>query len=1044
MFTIWKECIPVSNITEQRLADQQRVILKNSLLTEAEIEEIRRNTEEREYQTSPVQCQPETPAPPVMTQIEELPVSDEQINIIDLTQEEEDLKEHLVNMYQQTTSRCRLPPLKLVYKKTMNSKLNQINRVLTTIPTSTLEETNRLMYAAASLITTQMGYKITPNGRKREERVPRWKIRLQNNINNWRKDISNLENLKNRKLKKRRVKNELIYKYFKYDKSIKQVIEELKQRIIATSKKIERYEGRTKQYKENRLFQTNQKRFYQQLEGKNITTITPDSQETLTFWKNIWSEPVEYNKEATWLNQITPIQNKMEDLIITKGKIKQMVKRMKNWSAPGLDELHAYWLKHLDSMHERMATQMNSFIQSGEGEEWLSTGKTILLMKDPNKGLIPGNYRPITCLPTTFKLLTSIIAVKIQDYLENNNLIPEEQKGNRRQTRGTKDQLLIDKMILRNSKRRKTNLNMAWIDYKKAFDSVPHTWIQKCLQIYGVSTNIQDFLKKIMMKWSTILTANGITLGQINIRRGIFQGDSLSPLLFILALVPLSTVLRQTEKGYQTSKTANKISHLLYMDDLKLYAKTREELELLVNTVRTYSEDIGMEFGIDKCAILTMQRGKITESEGITMPDKNVINQIKTEEAYKYLGVLQAEEIKHSEMKEKATAEYRKRLRKILKSKLNGGNIIKAMNTWATPVIRYTAGVINWTQAELADLDRKTRKLMTANGALHPKSDVDRLYLKRKEGGRGLQQIAQTVEEEIRSLADYINESKESALIEVKESGILKQAESKEGYRNKVIEERKQKYIDKPLHGQYMRDICGKTDETLTWKWLTIGELKKETEALILAAQDQALRTNAIKAKIDKTSTNSKCRLCKVKEETVDHLVSSCSKIAQTDYKERHDKVARMLHWNLCKNYNIQATDQWWKHQPEKVIENEEVKILWDFQLQTDRKIAHNIPDITVIERDQIWLIDVAIPGDARIEDKTLEKITKYQDLRIEIQRLMERKTTVVPVIVGALGAVPRDLTDHLKTLKLDKITPSQIQKAALLGTAHILRRYLS
>ena len=211
-----------------------------------------------------------------------------------------------------------------------------------------------------------------------------------------------------------------------------------------------------------------------------------------------------------------------------------------------------------------------------------------------------------------------------------------------------------------------------------------------------------------------------------------------------------------------------------------------------------------------------------------------------------------------------------------------------------------------------------------------------------------------------------------------------------------------------------------------------------------MASQEQALRTNTIKTKIDKTSSNSKCRLCNEKEETVDHLVSSCSKIAQTDYKERHDKVARMLYWNLCKNYNLPAEDQWWQHYPDKIIENEQAKILWGFKIQTDGQIAHNIPDITVIEPKQVWLIDVAIPGGTRIEDKTLEKITKYQDLRIEVQRLMEKKATVVPVIIGALGAIPKDLEKHLKTLKLGKITPSQLQKTALLGTAHILRRYLN
>ena len=71
-------------------------------------------------------------------------------------------------------------------------------------------------------------------------------------------------------------------------------------------------------------------------------------------------------------------------------------------------------------------------------------------------------------------------------------------------------------------------------------------------------------------------------------------------------------------------------------------------------------------------------------------------------------------------------------MRKVLKSKLYGGNSIRAINSWAVPVIRYTVGIVDWTQAELEDLDRKTRKLMTANHALHPQSDVDRLYLPRQ------------------------------------------------------------------------------------------------------------------------------------------------------------------------------------------------------------------------------------------------------------------------------------------------------------------------
>ncbi|XP_053149009.1 uncharacterized protein LOC128343627 isoform X2 [Hemicordylus capensis] len=406
---------------------------------------------------------------------------------------------------------------------------------------------------------------------------------------------------------------------------------------------------------------------------------------------------------------------------------------------------------------------------------------------------------------------------------------------------------------------------------------------------------------------------------------------------------------------------------------------------------------------------------------------------------------VQADNIAHTEVKRKIGSEYIRRVRKILKSKLNGGNTIQAINTWAIPVIRYTAGIIDWTQAELETLDRKTRKIMTINHALHPRSDVDRLYFPRSSGGRGMLQVHQTVEEEKIGLEEYIKDSEEDALQMVKNEKLFNTNETKQAYRKEQVKNQAEKWRNKPLHGQYLHNISGKSDITKTWQWLKNGNLKKETEGLILAAQEQALRTNAIRAKVEKSTTNSKCRLCKEANETVDHLISCCKKIAQTDYKQRHDKVAGMMHWNICKKYKLPVAKNWWDHQIEKVEENEDVKILWGFRLQTDKHLPHNTPDITVVEKKekQVKIIDIAIPGDSRIEEKEIEKITKYKDLQIEIERLWQKKTKIIPVVIGALGAVPKDLEEHLNTIGATEISISQLQKAALLGTAYILRRYL-
>ena len=105
----------------------------------------------------------------------------------------------------------------------------------------------------------------------------------------------------------------------------------------------------------------------------------------------------------------------------------------------------------------------------------------------------------------------------------------------------------------------------------------------------------------------------------MSIRRGIFQGDSLSPLLFVIAMlhVPLSSVLNESAAGYQLSKKEGKITHLLFMDDLKLYGRNEEEINSLVHTVRVFTSDIRMDFGIEKCAMMVMKRGKLDKSESI-------------------------------------------------------------------------------------------------------------------------------------------------------------------------------------------------------------------------------------------------------------------------------------------------------------------------------------------------------------------------------------------------------------------------------------------
>ena len=135
------------------------------------------------------------------------------------------------------------------------------------------------------------------------------------------------------------------------------------------------------------------------------------------------------------------------------------------------------------------------------------------------------------------------------------------------------------------------------------------------MKMFGIDENLRTFLQKSMQQWRLSLTANGEDLGKVNMKRGIFQGDSLSPLLFVLSMVPLSLILKKVNACYKWGKKEYKLNHLLFMDDLKLYAKSEEQTSTLVRTVYVFSTDIGMEFGIKKCGIFTMKRGKIVKRD---------------------------------------------------------------------------------------------------------------------------------------------------------------------------------------------------------------------------------------------------------------------------------------------------------------------------------------------------------------------------------------------------------------------------------------------
>ena len=195
-----------------------------------------------------------------------------------------------------------------------------------------------------------------------------------------------------------------------------------------------------------------------------------------------------------------------------------------------------------------------------------------------------------------------------------------------------------------------------------------------------------------------------------------------------------------------------------------------------------------------------MKSGKRHLTDWIEQPNQDKIRTLTENETYKYLGILEVDIIKQVELKDKIQKEYLRRTRKLLETKLSSRNLIKGVSTWAVPLSRYSGSFLKWTRDELRQMDQRTRKLMTMNKALHPRDDVDRLYVPRKEWGRGFVSVEDNVDTPIQRLEDYIEKHERGLIMAIRNN-------TDNTIDNKITITRKQKREGQQLYGSFKRLI---------------------------------------------------------------------------------------------------------------------------------------------------------------------------------------------------------------------------------------------
>ena len=241
---------------------------------------------------------------------------------------------------------------------------------------------------------------------------------------------------------------------------------------------------------------------------------------------------------------------------------------------------------------------------------------------------------------------------------------------------------------------------------------------------------------------------------------------------------------------------------------MKTFAQDEQHAKLQLDLITTFTNDIGMQFGSDKCAYCNIERGT-QKSLGSKFEINGLeLNELQHGEFYKYLGQDEAVSINGELNKEKVSTEYYKRVKKIWNSELYSRNKVNAHNTFALPILTPTFGVLNWTKQELAQIDVKTRKILTQTGSFHRNSDVDRLYCYRSKEGRGLNSVVDTCTSRIISLSLHL----------LKHATIHKHLEAVVTHEKEGIMRQSQEFqteIKQDFNAQEPREAALKTKEAL-------------------------------------------------------------------------------------------------------------------------------------------------------------------------------------------------------------------------------------
>ena len=379
----------------------------------------------------------------------------------------------------------------------------------------------------------------------------------------------------------------------------------------------------------------------------------------------------------------------------------------------------------------------------------------------------------------------------------------------------------------------------------------------------------------------------------------------------------------------------------------------------------------------------------------------------------------------------------------------------------------------------MEDIDKRTRKILCMTGNFHRNSDADRLYVKRSDGGRGIKSFESSFKTRTVGIRRHLirdhprNHLLENVLHHEKDRIMRLGKEYEEMYlkvngedigKDNTITKRITKEINKQSkdrwqakvqHGYMFKKAWQKesTDVTTSNLWLKNGKLPSHTEGFLFAVQEQEIDTRALRRQRErdqnvKRSMESQCRMCGKAEENIYHVVAACSHLSSNLYLDaRHNPIAKAVYDEITPKSKTNTREPY--RIPEQITKTDNLEIWWDYKIPTMSKIPHNRPDMVIwdTQNKTCKIVDICVPLDINVELRHTTKVDNYAPLVDQLQRLNPQyKYQMIPVIIGAMGTVPKTLRGNLTRVGVPedaiKSLIERVQRLALLGTLKIVKNF--